>query len=227
MIRINLLPARKKAARSRARPTLAASTGQYVLLGMFAGWLALGGVGYWLQTREETRAQELRDESNKVNAQIKEIRELIDEEKLQALRDRNDQMNGAIEKLIAQQRTPVFLMHEITNILTTGKGPDVDEEEQKRRETADPEAKLNRGWDGNSVWVTSLVENKGGVIELEGGARDASDLSEFVKQLRASRRFGRVSHPEYSDEERKTTRANEPPLTYITFKLNLQVRYWD
>jgi Tfp pilus assembly protein PilN len=232
MIRINLLPSKRKAAKGKrtvAVSAVAPTAGQYILLGMIAGWLALGGVGYWLIGREEDRAAEIRAESKKVSERVKEIRELIDEEKLQALRDNVDQLRTAIEKLKSQQRTPVFVMNELANIMTTGKGPDIDEEEQKQREFEDPEAKLNQMWDGNSVWIEAVTETKGGVLELSGGARDASDLSEFVKRLRASRRFGKVSHPEYSDSKkgRKKTKAGETPLTFITFKLTARVRYWD
>lgn len=232
MIRINLLPSKRKASRGKrtvAVGAVAPTAGQYILLGMIAGWFALGGVGYWLIGREEDRATEVRAESKKVNERVKEIRELIDEEKLQALRDRVDQLRTAIEKLKSQQRTPVYVMNELANILTTGKGPDIDEEEQKRREFEDPEAKLNQMWDGNSVWLESISETKGGVLEINGGARDAADLSEFVKRLRASRRFGKVSHPEYSDSKqgKRKTSKGETPLTFITFKLTVQVRYWD
>lgn len=231
MIRINLLPSKKKAAKpgkKKAAAAGAASTGQYILLGMMAGWIALGGVGYWLMGRETDRAEELRAETKTVNARVKEIRELIDEEKLQALRDRVEQLSTAIDKLTSQRRTPAHVMNELANVLTTGKGPDIDEEEQKRREFDDPDAKLNQMWDGNSVWVESVTETKGGVLEIQGGARDAADLSEFVKRLRSSRRFGKVTHPEYTDSQaKKKSKKGESELTFITFKLTARVRYWD
>ncbi len=231
MIRINLVPSKKKAARGgkkKATASAASAAGQFIFLGMLAGWVALGGVGYWLMDREQVRATELRDETKVVNDRVKEIRELIDEEKLQALRDRVEQLRSAIEKLTAQQRTPAPVMNELANIVSTGKLPDIDEEEQKRREVEDPKAKLNQSWDGNSVWIDSLKETSGGVLEIEGGARDPADLSEFMKRLRASRRFGRVTHPEYTDAQtKKSKQVGDTPLTFITFKLTAKVRYWD
>jgi Tfp pilus assembly protein PilN len=232
MIRINLLPSKRKAAKASRRSSKVsvggtASAGQFILLGMIAGWFALGAVGYWLILREEEAANALRAETTTVNARVKEIRELIDEEKLQALKDRVEQLRTAIEKLTAQQKTPAPVMNELANILTTGKMPDIDEEEQRRRENEDPKAKLNQSWDANSVWINDLVEDKGGALEIAGGARDPSDLSEFVKRLRASRRFGRVSHPEYTEADSKKSKLPEAGFSSITFKLTVQVRYWD
>ncbi len=232
MIRINLLPSKRKAAKAGKKASKvsvggSASTGQFVLLGMVVGWIALGAVGYWLILREEEAATQIRAETNTVNERVKEIRELIDEEKLQALKDRVTQLRTAIEKLKAQRKTPAPVMNEIANILTTGKMPDIDEEEQRKRENEDPKAKLNQSWDANSVWVDDMVETKGGVLEIAGGARDPADLSEFVKRLRSSRRFGRVSHPEYTDSQKKARKDLEQGLTFITFKLTVKVRYWD
>lgn len=232
MIRINLLPSKRKAARpgkraAAARVSTSASTGQLILLGMVVGWVALGGVGYWLILQEEEEAQRLRAETNTVNARVAEIRLLMDEEKLQALKDRVEQGRTAIERVNGLKRTPAAVMLELANVLTTGKLPDIDEEEQRRRENEDAKAKLNQSWDANSVWVDEVVETKGGVLEIAGGARDPADLSEFVKRLRASRRFGRVSHPEYSDTQKKAKQQDEKSLTSITFKLTVQVRYWD
>ena len=63
-------------------------------------------------------------------------------------------------------------------------------------------------------------------------ARDASDLSEFVKRLRSSARFERISHPEFRVEvvrSASSTRgtARDQEESYYSFELTAQVRYWD
>jgi hypothetical protein len=74
------------------------------------------------------------------------------------------------------------------------------------------------------------------VLEITGGARDPDDLSEFVKRLRSSARFARVSHPEFELEvvkqdspgsARKELKPGDSPHNHYTFELTAQVRYWD
>jgi len=228
MIRINLSPAKKKKRASKSAPSSAGATsGALVLVGLLVGWAALGGLGYWLQQRQLAMAQDVRGQASKVAGEVEEIKKKIDEERLQALKDRFNQLDTAIKKLESQRRTPTYVMHELANILTQGKLPDIDEEKQAQMNARDPDAELNTMWDATSVWVTKLVE-RGDVLELEGGARDASDLSEFVKRLRASARFAEVSHPEFTVKSTGAARDAGPAnQRYITFTMTVRVAYWD
>jgi len=140
---------------------------------------------------------------------------------------RYEQLKTAIEKLEAEKRTPMFVMNELMNVLTQGKMPDIDEEEQRKRTTRDPDAELNPAWDATSVWISNFSET-GSVISLQGGARDASDLSEFLKRLRASSRFSDVSHPDYKRVEvKKKVGSRDQTRRFIEFSLTLRVSYWD
>ena len=194
---------------------------------MMIGWLLVGGGLYYTLDQKQQETAALKQESARTKAEIKRIKEQIDEEYLQAVKARYEQLKTAIEKLEAEKRTPMFVMNEMMNVLTQGKMPDIDEEEQRKRTTLDPDAELNPAWDATSVWISDFAEN-GAVITLTGGARDASDLSEFLKRLRASSRFTDVSHPEYRRVEsfrmignRKQTRR------FIRFSLTLRVSYWE
>ena len=121
----------------------------------------------------------------------------------------------------------MFVMNELMNVLTQGKMPDIDEEEQRKRTTRDPDAELNPAWDATSVWISSFSE-AGSVVSLKGGARDASDLSEFLKRLRASSRFSDVSHPEYKRVEvNRQVGARKLTRRFIEFSLTMRVSYWD
>lgn len=218
MIRINLNPAIKRKG-SKVKVVQASQPGQWVVVAMLLGWIGIAGGGYWLLLQEEEEQARLRAETSKVNKEADEIRKAIDEEGLQARKDRVEQLRVAIEKLQGQQRTPVFVMHELANILTTGKMPDIDEEEQRRIEAADPQSKLLPNWDATAVWIGSLDE-RGGTLNLSGSARDAADLAEFTRRLRASSRFGFISHPDYKRVESDGNR-------FVTWQLNVQVRRWD
>lgn len=228
MIRVNLLPTQKRGA--RLAPTQAGNKSDPLLLAIVIAWMALGGMGYWLITREEDEMTRLRTETATVNKTVKEIRERIDEEGLQAKQDRVKQLRTAIEKLQAQKRTPVYVLHELANILSAGEMPDIDPEQQRKREAEDPEARLNPEWDGTSVWITKLQERGSGVLLIEGAARDAADLTEFVKRLRASARFGDVTHPKYEKVEKKTSKKRNggaPPEQHVRFTMSATVATWD
>jgi Tfp pilus assembly protein PilN len=244
MIRINLNPAKSRKAPvkgsktttvvARALPTTQVSRGSIIGVALLLGWVALGVVGWLLIGNLEQDTERLKGETNKLAAEAKAITDKINEEELQARSDRYEQLKAAKELVETKRRSPVFVLHEIANVLTTGRGPDKDEAEYRRLIERDPQAKLDEGWDATSVWLASVVESENGVLEIKGGARDPDDLSEFVKRLRASARFERVSHPEFELEEVKPAGNAQPKLEpgkldrdYYTFELTAKVRYWD
>lgn len=231
MIRINLLPSKKKAARATAAVAslsgdgAGGGAGQYWALGMLIGWLLVGGAGYWLLTMEEDAAAAMRTQAAAKNRKAEEIKQDIDEEGLEASKKQLEAQEAIIEKVETKRRTPVYVMYELAMILTDAKdggGPDVDKEKEAQLVKADPQAKPNPLWDPTGLWLTK-VEEKGGVLVIEGGARDATDLSEFVRRLRVSARFGRVSHPDF---ERSSTNRDDDEQ-HLTWKLDVSVRYWD
>lgn len=230
MIRINLHPSSKKKKRARSSGGGSSGGGSIpkgllVILLYLVGWVGIGVLGLWYNNQLLAQAEANRAKTTAKQNETNKLREKIDEERLQALRDRNKQMDEAITKVQALKRTPVFVMHEMANILTQGRLPTVDEEEQRRAKAEDPNAELNEMWDGTSVWLNSFVE-RGDIIEISGGARDASDLSEFVKRMRASIRFDEVSHPEYTVKSLGKKGDNDG-LRYVSFKMTARVRFWD
>jgi Tfp pilus assembly protein PilN len=245
MIRINLSPnvKRKVASPTRAvtavhavMPSTKVSRGSIYAVVMLLGWVAIGVVAYLLQTGVTEDTARLSAQTATLVKDAKEINDKIDEEGLQARKNYGEEVTKAVEALETKRHTPVYVYHELTNILTTGKQPSMIELEQRKRVDIDPQARLALDWDANSVWLETLVEEENGVLEITGGARDPDDLSEFVKRLRASARFARVSHPEFELEEvkqpssgstKKELKPGESIHNYYTFELTAQVRYWD
>ena len=241
MIRVNLSPtAKRKTHHTRAitsvqmvLPSASVSKGSIYGLAMLLGWIALGVVGWFVLggvTEETTR---LTAKANKLNEDAAEINAQIDEEGLQARFNRYEELSAAVDVLQKKRRTPVYVYHELTNVLTTGEMPDIDEAEQRKRVNLDPQARLDLDWDAQAVWLHSMQEDENSVLEITGGARDPDDLSEFVKRLRASARFARVSHPEFKFEEvedaasDKEPKPGKPDHDHYTFELTARVRYWD
>jgi Tfp pilus assembly protein PilN len=247
MIRINLSPAaaskRKPAQGTRAVtavqlvvPTTKVSRGSVYAILMLVGWVGIGVVLWMLQSGVQDDTTRLKNKATALIADAKAINEKIDEEDLQARFNRYEELTAAAEALQKKRRSPVYVYHEITNVLSTGKTPDIDEAEQRKRVALDPQARLDLDWDAQSVWLLSVQDEGADVLEITGGARDPDDLSEFVKRLRSSARFARVSHPEFELEEvkqdspgsaRKEIKPGEAPYNHYTFELTAQVRYWD
>ncbi|GEM_PF-1238532 len=247
MIRINLSPSAKRRAQPGRKtavqsmvPDTQVSKGALIAIGMLVGWVALGVVGYLVLGTIAEDTQAFKNDSTKINKQAGEINAEIDEEGLQSRFDRYTELKATEKALEKKRRTPVFVYFELANILTSGKGPDIDQAEYKKRRLIDPDALLDPNWDPQSVWITQLRDEGSNVIEIVGGTRDPDDLSEFVKGLRASARFSRISHPQYKLEEvddrdavsikvksAKPVKPGESDRDYYVFELTAQVRYWD
>lgn len=225
MIRINLLPTKKKAARAAAARDAGGGAGQWWVLGWLAGWVLIGGAGWWLLTMEEDAAASMREQTAAKTRKAEEIKQQIDEEGLEARKAELAQLKAAKEKLEAKRRTPVYVMYELAMILTDAKeggGPDVDEEKKRQLVKSDTQAAINMLWDPTGLWLTK-VEEKGGLLIIEGGARDATDLSELTRRLRVSARFDRLSHPNF---ERVDTKGKDDEQ-HLTWKLDVAVKRWD
>ena len=245
MIRINLSPTAKRktsgpaltqALPSLAMPSTQVSKGSIYAILMLVGWVGVGAIAYFLQKSVNDDEARLKAKAAKLNADTKAINDKIDEEDLQARFNRYEELTRAAEALQKKRRTPVYVYHELANVLTTGKQPDIDEAEQRRRVDLDAQARLDLDWDAQAVWLMSMEEESTDVLEITGGTRDPDDLSEFVKRLRASARFARVSHPEYEfkevDQSKRVKsydelRPGDSLHNYYTFELTAQVKYWD
>lgn len=226
MIRINLLPTKKKAARAAAAGSGTGSAGQWWVLGWLVGWVLVGGAGWWLLGMEEEAAAAMREQAAAKTRKAEEIKGLIDEEGLEKRKAELEQVKTAREKLEAKRRTPVYVMYELSMILTDAKeggGPDVDEERLRQIVKSDPQAEISVLWDPTGLWLKK-VEEQGGQLVIEGGARDATDLSEFTRRLRASARFDKLSHPDF---ERVDTKGGKDGEQHLTWKLDVAVRRWD
>lgn len=231
MIRINLAPTKKKKRSRSSAPSgdsagSSTSAAQAWMLGMLMGWIAVGGVCYWLQTIEEEAADKQRRIAVAKNKEADKIKKDIDEEGLKKREEQVAQMQLAKKKLNAKRRTPVFVMYEMSSMLTdaaAGGGVDKDEEKYRAGIAADPQSAINEKWDPTGLWIDS-VEQNGPTLSISGQARDAADLSEFTRRLRASARFGDASSPDF---EREGNADKTDEARYLTWKLNVQVRRWN
>ncbi|MBL4687753.1 MAG: PilN domain-containing protein [Nannocystaceae bacterium] len=228
MIRINLMPSKKRLAAARAAAP-ATSMGQFWVLGWLAGWGVLIAGGWWLLGLKDDETTALRAQAAKATTAAETIRNEIDEEGLEAKKKELEQLEAAIGKLEKKKRTPVYVMYDLATLLTDpSMDPsdpprlDIDEAKLRRLKKEDPRADINPRWDPSGLWLHTVTENSG-TLTLEGSARDASDLAEFVRRLRASGRFGRVTSPDFN---RKT--GNDGGDRHLDWTIaGVAVRRWN
>lgn len=235
MIRINLAPTKRKRATASAGPAAprgqaaaGSNSGAATFVLMLLLWGGLAGAGWYLLDIEDEAAMAVRAKAAGISKEVNEIKAVIDEAGLKAREEEIKRQEVAIEKLKSKQRTPVFVMYELAMMLTDaqlGGGVTIDEEKYKKNKADDPQSEINERWDPSGLWLSSVVEADGR-LTIEGSARDAADLSEFTRRLRASVWFGEITHPNYERADSKT-RDREDTQRHLTWKLDVAVRRWN
>jgi type IV pilus assembly protein PilN len=211
VIRVNLLPA-KKSRRNEA--------GHRQLFLMGAGVLgALGAIVFvYISTTNELEA--LNAENQRIQADIDRLKtELGDYDKVKAQREELIKQRKTIQALEAGRTGPVFLLRELSEILTPGKGPTFDRvvyEEALRR---DPNVGFNGTWDTRRAWI-DIYEETQKKVRIRGGAKAADDAAELMKRLNSSVFFQNVRLENSTQAE-----AAGGGVKHITFTLSAEVEY--
>lgn len=213
MIRINLLPQKRKAERPEGKQQLWLA----VVLVFFL--LEVGGLfifhGWKAQELEEQRRK-----NQELTAQIERSKKAVSDhnavkEKLASLRARE----AAIAKLQSARSGPTAILLELARILTAGRGPTADPDKLTTLRRENPLAVFNPAWDPRRLWLTSFVE-RSRQVRLDGMARDGEDVSEFARRLNLSSFFYDVKLLPARKEKHLQT-----GLELVKFSLEAQVRY--
>jgi len=184
MIRINLLPQKREAARR------ASAGGSQQWLAVVGAVLALEVVGLILfhgHKNDELKTKVA--ENQKIDLSTKEIQKQISNHdeitaQLQELRDRE----AAIGKLQSARTGPTAVLLELAKILTPGRGPTADHDKLEQLKRDNPSAMFDPGWDAHQLWITTYSEGDR-KVKITGQARDGGDVSEFLKRLSLSDYF--------------------------------------
>jgi type IV pilus assembly protein PilN len=186
VVRVNLLPDKRQAAR---RTAVSTEPAQLWIFGVLGAFVATVIVCLFVQKLKQDQLREILAENGRTEGQIDTIKKQIanhDEIKarLKDLRDREE----AIQKLQAARTGPTSTLLELARVLTGGRGPTVDSNklEQLKRET--PAEVYNVNWDTRRLWLMSYLESQR-TVRLGGLARDGEDVSELERRLKASNFF--------------------------------------
>jgi type IV pilus assembly protein PilN len=185
MVRVNLLPERRQAAR---RTSTTDSSQLWVLFVFGAIVLAVVACLFVQKLKQDELDAILRDNQN-TQGQIDAIKKQIanhDEikAKLKELRDRE----LAIQKLQGARTGPTSTLLELAHVLTQGRGPTTDRDKLEQMKRDNPAEVYNANWDTRRLWLTSYMEVDR-TVKLGGLARDGEDVSELERRLKLSNYF--------------------------------------
>lgn len=211
MIRINLLPV--KAAKRREQGQ------RQLLIGTVVFSLALAGVIIF-NSAEASKIDAQQQENQATSQAIARLKaEIGDYDLVKHQRDELIRQRDAIKRLEANRSGPVYLMRELSDILTKGKGPTFNKEQYEESLKRDPNAGFNPNWDPKRLWLLSY-EERAQTVHIRGAAKSDEDVAEFLKRLKISAFFSNVywqqTQPHFD------TKLN---VSYVTFDVSCKVNY--
>jgi len=213
MIKINLLRVRKQRRRDGAERAL-------VVMGA-AVLVAVGGMAalYFVESAELTS---LVRANNAIKDQIEQLKsELGDYDKIKEQRQELLKQAATIEALKTGRTGPVYLMRELSEILTSHKGPTFDRASYEERLRRDPNVGFNAGWDPRRLWLESYEEAQR-KVKIRGSARTNEDVAEFLKRLQLSVFFTDVT-PESTSQVADA--ASSGGAKHVTFNVSAKAVY--
>jgi len=213
VIRINLLAARKVKRRDAGERQLV-----YMGLGVLAG--VAGMVFVYLGAQSQLDAVTRANDATRADIDRMKA-DLGDYDKIKAERQDLLKQQKTIQALEAGRTGPLYLMREMSEILTPHKGPTFDRPAYEERLRRDPNGGFNAGWDPRRVWLESFeeVQRK---VRIRGAARTNEDVAEFLKRLQLSVFFVEVT-PESTTQVGDGTGSGGAKR--VTFNLSARVVY--
>ena len=212
MIRVNLMPQKRRADRSDGSQIWLA----LVMVAMLAEVAALF-------VFHSFKNEELNDQRRKnavLTQQIDQSKSAVANHqdvkaKLAQLRAREE----AINKLQSARTGPTAILLELARLLTPGRGPSVDPDRLSQLRRDNPLAVFNPAWDARRLWLTKFSEEHRN-LRLEGFAQDGEDVSELARRMNLSSYFADVELLPANRVVDSTTK-----LEVVKFALEAKVKY--
>jgi type IV pilus assembly protein PilN len=211
MIRINLLPV--KAAKRR-------EAGQkQLLIGIVTITATVVGIAFFHFGASDNIAK-LKDHNQVVSRDIAKLKaEIGDYEVIKGQRDELIRQRDAIRRLQANRSGPTFMMRELSDILTPGKGPTFNKEQYEEQIKREPSTGFNPNWDTRRAWLISYTETNH-MVKIKGGAKSDEDVAEFLKRLKVSAFFSDVYWQQ--TQPQVDTKLN---VSFVQFDVQCKVNY--
>ena len=213
MMHINLI---------RAKKTRRRDPGERALLLMGASVLVAVAVMVVGTMMAEAELGRLVRANNVVKDDIERLKtELGDYDKIKEERQGLLKQQKTLDALKSGRTGPVYVMRELSEILTPQKGPTFDRVSYEERLRRDPNVGFNSGWDPRRAWLETFdeVQRK---VHIHGSARTNEDVAEFLKRLQLSVFFAEVT-PESTTQVGDA--AGSGGAKHVTFNLSAKVVY--
>lgn len=212
MIRINLLPQKRRAERTEGSQLWLVAL-LVLLIAEVAGLFVFHGFKQQQLKAQKQKNAEIQAQIDKAKAAVKNQAQV--KQKLAQLRARED----AISKLQSARTGPTAMMLEMARILTPGRGPSVSPDKLAQLRRTNPLAVYNPNWDARRLWLTKFVEEHR-EVRLEGMARNGEDVSELARRMSLSSYFYDVKLlPAHQVHDQ------DSGLDLVQFQLQAKVRY--
>jgi type IV pilus assembly protein PilN len=180
MIRINLLP---------VKHVKKVQAGQRQLFILVLAVVAEIAVLFFLYQLEASEVEDLKRKASFLDQEIQQLkREVGDFDQLKAKHDQLLAQQKVINDLQKARTGPVWVMRELSDVLTPGKGPSIDQASYEALLRQDPNAGYDPRWNPHRLWLEKLQES-GSEIRLMGKAKDYDDVAEFHKRINLSKYF--------------------------------------
>jgi type IV pilus assembly protein PilN len=182
VVRVNLLPDKRQAARR----TASVEPSQFWVFGVLGAFVGTVVVCLFVQKLKQDQLRDILADNGRIQGQIDAIKKQTAnhpeiQAKLKELRDREE----AIAKLQAARTGPTSTLLELGHVLTMGVGPTTDRDKIEQLKRDNPAEVYNANWDPRRLWLTSYPETER-VVKIGGLARDGEDVSELERRLKAS-----------------------------------------
>lgn len=180
MIRINLLPVKQV-------KKVQAGQRQLMIFGLAV--LAEVAILFLFYQMEGSEVDDRRRKSALLQTEVEQLEKAVgDFDKLKKRHDELLAQKKVITDLQKGRTGPVWMLNELSNVLTPGKGPTIDRESYEELLRNNPNAGYNSRWNPHRLWLEELREN-GGLIRLKGLAKDYDDVAELNKRVHLSKYF--------------------------------------
>ena len=180
MIRINLLPV-KQVKKVQA--------GQRQLLIFGLALLAEVAVMIFLYQMQASEVKIRQQRASLLEGEIEQLKKAVaDFDKLKKREKQLVAQEKVITDLQKGRTGPVSMMRELSNILTRGKGPTVEQKVYEKKLRENPNAGYNTRWNAERLWLSNIKEVRG-LLRIRGVAKDYDDVAEFNKRIHLSQFF--------------------------------------
>jgi type IV pilus assembly protein PilN len=208
VIRVNLLPTRR-AKRQEA--------GQRQFLVMGLAILATIGLVVFFHLQATNELEKAKHDNTILQADVARLKsELGDYDKVRAQREELLRQRKTIQSLETGRTGPVYLLRELSEILSPGKGPTFDRVTYEETLRKDPNAGFSN-WETKRAWLESYTEENMHV-KIRGSAKSNEDVAEFLKRLNSSVFFKDVNLD-------ATAQASKGAVKFVNFGLSTTVIY--